>query len=80
MYFWVKDQTGCKIHNWEVWSNLIELIWGVRFVARPFTIPLGWIQILQIWGQYGPQDRKRPRTTDFVEVDDAVHKWYCLAR
>ena len=35
------------------------------------------------WAEYeanGPQDRKRPRTTDFVEVNDAVYKWYCLAR
>ena len=28
----------------------------------------------------GPEDRKRHHTTDFVEVNDAVYKWYCLAR
>ena len=37
------------------------------------------------WAEYEatcpqPQDRKRRRTTDFVEVNDAVYKWYCLAR
>ena len=28
----------------------------------------------------GSKDRERRRTTDFVEVNDAVYKWYCLAR
>ena len=28
----------------------------------------------------GSEDRERRRTTDFVEVNDAVYKWYCLAR
>ena len=28
----------------------------------------------------GPEDRRRHCTTNFVEVNDAVYKWYCLAR
>ena len=28
----------------------------------------------------GPSDRKRHRTTDYAEVNDAVYKWYFLAR
>ena len=28
----------------------------------------------------GPSGRKRHRTTDYAEVNDAVYKWYCLAR
>ena len=28
----------------------------------------------------GPKDRKRSRTTNLVEVNDAVYKWYCLVR
>ena len=28
----------------------------------------------------GSKDRERRRTTDLVEVNDAVYKWYCLAR
>ena len=28
----------------------------------------------------GSKDRERRHTTDFVEVNDAVYKWYCLAR
>ena len=34
------------------------------------------------WAEYeanGPRDRKRRRTTDFVEMNDAVYK-YCLAK
>lgn len=27
-----------------------------------------------------PTDRKRHHTTDFMDVNDAVYKWYCLAR
>ena len=28
----------------------------------------------------GSSDRKRHRTTDYAEVNDAMYKWYCLAR
>ena len=28
----------------------------------------------------GPEDRKRHHTTNFVEVNDSVYQWYCLAR
>ena len=28
----------------------------------------------------GSIDRKRHRTTDYTEVNDAMYKWYCLAR
>ena len=58
---------------------------GARKVAKVFEC--GKTQILlqqeSIVSEYesnGPSDRKRLRTTGYAEVNDAVYKWYCLAR
>ena len=65
---------------------------GARKVAKVFECGKTQIQsillrqesIVSEYESNGPSDRKsdrkRHRTTDYAEVNDAAYKWYCLAR
>ena len=61
---------------------------GARKVADVFecgktqiqSILLRQASILSEYEGSGSSDRKRSRSTDYAEVNDAMYKWYCLAR